>query len=268
MKLVKLIAVLLVTVGCFSSLRADDWDDAKKKAEDFISQYEQLRSLKPKEVTLLVKTICDADFDEIDSVSRDISSRVKDDVNDKYDRLKSLRDDTLKALDKVLGNDAFKDRQSDAKNYQQRVNELWDRIDRMYSDGIRGGNHPVVAYMRKMGQDAHPEYQSHSEYCTEHEVETSHGKADCVYAEKCWVVEVKPNNNRAVDNGRRQARDYADDLNQDRDGKFSDLVKKNSAFSSCQGKFIPKVATYVACPEVDDEGNFKSTSYGWSDPRD
>lgn len=268
MKALRLILLTFVVVGFFQSLRADDWDDAKKDAEDFIYQYEQIRSLKPKEVKLLVQTICDADFDDIDSVSSDISSRVKDEVNDKYDKLKSLRDDTLKALDKVLGNDDFKDRQSDARDYRQRVNELWDRVDRMYSDGIRGGNHPVVAFMRKMGQDAHPEYQSHSEYCTEHEVETSRGKADCVYAEKCWVVEVKPNNNRAVDKGRSQARDYADDLNQDRDGKFTDLVKMNSSFSSCKGKFVPKVATYVACPEVDDEGNFKNTSYGWSDPSD
>lgn len=268
MRKISPVVIFLAIVGWFSPARADDWDEAKKSAEDFIYQYEQLRSLKPREVRLLVKTICDADFDEIDSVSRDVSDRVKDEVNDKYEKLKSLRDDTLKALAKVMNNDDFKDRQSDAKDYQQRINELWDRIDRMYSDGIRGGNHPVVAYMRKMGQDAHPEYQSHSEYCTEHEVETSHGKADCVYAEKCWVVEVKPNNNRAVDNGRRQARDYADDLNADRDGKFTALVEKNSAFESCKAKFVPKIATYVACPEVDDEGNFKNTSYGWSDPRD
>ncbi|MGZ4874664.1 MAG: hypothetical protein ACXV5R_05780 [Candidatus Angelobacter sp.] len=268
MKIGRLVAVLLITLGCCSSLWANDYDDAKKSAEDFIYQYEQLRSLKPKEVKLLVSTICDADFDDIDSVSRDISSRVKDEVNDKYDKLKSLHDETIKALEKVLKNDDLKDKQSDARDYEKRVDELWDRIERMYSDGIRGGNHPVVAFMRKMGQDSHPEYQSHSEYCTEHEVETSDGKADCVYAEKCWVVELKPNNNRAVDVGRRRAQTYAEDLNKDKDGKFSDLVKKNQAFSKCQGQFVPKVATYVACPEVDDEGNYKSTSYGWSDPRD
>lgn len=268
MKIGKLIAMLLVTLGSFSALRADDYDDAKKSAEDFIYQYEQLRSLKPKEVKLLVSTICDADSDEIDSVSRDISSRVKDEVNDKYDRFKSLHDDTIKALEKVLKNDDLKDKQSDARDYEKRVEELWDRIDRMYSDGIRGGNHPVVAFMRKMGQDSHPEYQSHSEYCTEHEVETSEGNADCVYAEKCWVVELKPNNNSSVNKGRRQAENYAKALNNDDGGKFTDLVKKNQAFSKCQGQFVPKVATYVACPEVDDEGNFKSTSYGWSDPGD
>ena len=268
MNLSKVLGAVLIGLCCCAALRADDYDDAKKIAENFIYQYEQIRSLKRQEVTLLVKTICDADFDDIESVSRDISSRVKDDVNEKYDKLESLHDQAIKALDKILSNDDFKDKQSDASDYKKRVEELWGRIDRMYSDGIRGGNHPVVAFMRRMGQDAHPEYESHSEYCTAHEVETAEGPADCVYASKCWVVELKPNNNRAVDKGRTQARKYADSLNKDDDGKFSDLVKKNEAFNSCKGKFEPKVATYVACPEVDDEGNYKSTSYGWSDPRD
>jgi len=258
---------LLIILFC-STLRADDYDDAKKISEDFLDRYEKMRSLKKDEVTLLVKTICDADFDDIGSVSSDISSRVKDDVNDKYDKLASLHDQAIKALNKILGNDDFKDKQSDAEDYKKRVEERWDRIERMYSDGIRGGNHPVVAFMIKMGQDAHPEYESHSEYCTEHEVETAEGPADCVYASKCWVVELKPNNDRAVDKGRTQAKKYAEALNKDEGGKFSDLVKKNDAFNSCKGKFEAKVATYVACPEVDDEGNFKSTSYGWSDPRD
>ncbi len=245
MKISKLIAILIIVLGFCPALRADDYDDAKKSAEDFIYQYEQLRSLKPKEVRLLVSTICDADFDDIDSVSRDISSRAKDEVNDKYDKFKSLHDDTIKALEKVLKNDDLKDKQSDARDYEKRVDELGDRIERMYSDGIRGGNHPVVAFMRKMGQDSHPEYQSHSEYCTEHEVETSQGKADCVYAEKCWVVELKPNNNSSVNKGRRQAEDYAKALNNDNDGKFTDLVKKNQAFSKCH-RLLTKYLTKLS----------------------
>ena len=268
MKTLRFIAVLLLGLSCCSYIRADDYDDAKKLSENFIDQYEQIRSLKAQEVKLLVKTICEADPDDIESVSSEVSSRVKSDVTDKYDKLQSLRDQAIGALDKILSTDDFKDKQSEASRYKSRVEELWGRVERMYSDGIRGGNHPVVAFMRKMGQDAHPEYQSHSEYCTAHEVETSEGNADCVYAPKCWVVELKPNNNRQVDKGRTQAHKYAEALNNDDGGKFSDLSKQNDAFSSCKGKFQPKVATYVACPEVDDEGNFKSTSYDWTDPFD
>ena len=262
----KFLGALLIGLCCCSVVRADDYGDAKKLADDFIDQYEQLRSLKRGEVTLLVKTICDADFDDLDSVSRDVSSRVKDDVNDKYDKLESLHKQAIEALDKTLSNDDFKEKQSEAEGYRKRVEELWGRIERMYSDGIRAGNHPVVAFMRRMGQDAHPEYESHSEYCTEHEVPTAEGPADCLYASKCWVVELKPNNNRAVDKGRTQARKYAESLNKDDDGKFAELVKKNDAFKQSEGKLEARVATYTACPEVDDEGNFKSTSYGWSDP--
>jgi hypothetical protein len=125
----------------------------------------------------------------------------------------------------------------------------------------------VVAYMRKAGQDAHPEYQNHSGYCTEHEVDTGNGIADCLYADKCWVIELKPNNNKAVDKGKKQADDQTKALNNDESGKFSALVNKNGNFAKCKRVFEPKVATYVSCPDVDDEGNYISTSYGWGDPR-
>jgi hypothetical protein len=138
----------------------------------------------------------------------------------------------------------------------------------MYSDGIRAGNHPLVAYMRKAGkQEAHPEYQDHSGYCTEHEIETGRGPADCLDADKCWVIELKPNNNSAVNKGKDQAKKYADALNEDRDGKFSALGEKNKSFEKCKGVFEPKVTTYIFCPDVDDDGNYISTSYGWGDPQ-
>jgi hypothetical protein len=121
--------------------------------------------------------------------------------------------------------------------------------------------------MREHGQEAHGEYQGHSGYCTAHEVETGAGPADCVYVDKCWVIEVKPNNNRAVDKGKRQARDYADALNANKGGRFDDLVRANDKFASCKGKFVPKVATYLACPDVNDDGSIRSSSWGWSDPQ-
>jgi len=80
------------------------------------------------------------------------------------------------------------------------------------------------------------------------------------------VIEVKPNNSRAVAAGRDQGQRYAEALNADKDGRFTELMKSKGDFESCKGKFEAKVATYVSCPEIDEEGNYKSESYGWSEP--
>jgi hypothetical protein len=151
------------------------------------------------------------------------------------------------------------------------VNELWGRIERM-NEGIKGGNHPVIAYMRAAGQRSHEDYQSHhsggDDYCAVSKLSISAGEIDCVDTSRCWVVELKPNNDQAVNKGRSQAERYAKALNSNEDD-FKKLKDKDSKAANCVGdkKFQPKVATYVFCPDVTEEGAYINTSYGWSDPR-
>ena len=218
----------------------------------------------------MVNLLCSSngDPDDFESLSRDASARARDEAREHIEVLMKLRDDAKKALDKVARDDAFKDKQSKISEYSARVDEIWPRIEKLYADEIRGGNNPVLAFMRAHGQEAHSEYQEHSGYCTAKEVETGADRpADCVYADKCWVIEVKPNSNRAVDKGKGQAKDYADGLNSNKGGSFDKLVKANDKFASCKGKFEPKLATYVACPDLNDDGAIRSTSWGWSSPQ-
>ena len=83
----------------------------------------------------------------------------------------------------------------------------------------------LVAYMRKMGQDSHKDYQEHSGKCTVAEFETGAGPADCLWAEKCYVIELKPNNSRAVGKGKSQASNYAKAL--DDNEQFHQPCQKN-----------------------------------------
>lgn len=258
-------ACLAIPSQCF----ADDFDDAKTLANNFISQYDDIRSLTKSELQGLVKAMCNANEDELESVGNDASSRAKSDVQNKYDDLDKLQNQANQALDKVIADDNFQDKRSDAQSLKDRVNALWARIQRM-TESVRGGNHPVVAYMRKAGQEAHKVYQSeHSSLCTVTEYPIKNRQADCINADQCWVIELKPNNDKAVDIGRSHAKEEADALNTDFD-EFRKLVDKSSSFKNqCwrDKRFVPKVATYVFCPEIDDEGNYVSTSYGWSDPQ-
>src|SRR5947208_12206857 len=93
---------------------------------------------------------------------------------------------------KIIADDNFQEKRSDAQSYKDRVNEVWGRVQRM-TEAIRAGNHPVIAYMREAGQKAHQAYQdSHSSLCTVREQPVKNNKADCISADQCWVIELKP----------------------------------------------------------------------------
>jgi hypothetical protein len=130
------------------------------------------------------------------------------------------------------------------------------------TEKLMGSNNPVVSFMLEAGQEAHHAYQHNSSNCTVYEWPVAGGKADCIKASSCEVIELKPNNSRSIYKGREQAERYTTALNSG--GKeFEELVSKDSKFKGCKGKFRRRVACYKFCPEIDDEGQVRSTSVGW-----
>jgi hypothetical protein len=265
--------ILLLVVSCCQFLRATDFDDAKEKAEKFSHKYEEVRSLQEHELEVIEKILCfsDGSQDDYDRVSQEAKERLRDDVREQFQDFKEFHDEAVDALAKAEKNPDLKDKQSEINKLTERTEDVWVRVQKIYGDEIRGGNSPVFAFMRKMGQEAHSEYQNHDSKCTAKEVESGNGPADCVWAEKCYVIEIKPNNDRAISKGRGQAKGYAEGLNKN-DGDnsyFADLVKKNSDFKSCKGKLEPKVVTYVGCPNIDgtiQDPKEQTYSFGFSSP--
>ena len=95
---------------------------------------------------------CGYEDNDGESVFTEIGNRVQGEARDQVDAFKVMLEETDQKLDKVIANDDFKGQRDEAKQLRQRVNDLFDRIDRM-TQTIRGGNHPVLAFMRKAGQD-------------------------------------------------------------------------------------------------------------------
>jgi hypothetical protein len=130
---------------------------------------------------------------------------------------------------------------------------------------LRGSNHPVVSWMVDQGNRAHVDRQYS---CDAKEISLSSGRLDCAMAtgETCLVIELKPDNSRAVDKGEDQAARYIRELNDELKRPDSSVIKKlidtDSDFAKCK-LFVAQVDCYKLCPDVNEDGEYREVSVSW-----
>lgn len=240
---------------------AGDWSRATDRADRFKSEYDDLRRLTPTETREVVTAICEADEEDRKDAASRAHDRAASNVSSKFSSLESLKDDTIRELENVIGDDNLKDKHSDAKSAKDETVRRWETIERM-TRSLRGKNHPVVRYMIEQGNSAHVDRQSSSSYCTVSEHTMDSGRADCIYASNCTVIELKPDNSRAINKGKAQAQGYADELNT-KEASRKKLIDKNSSFEKCE-KYDYRVDCYTLCPDIEAETNeMRSVSASW-----
>jgi Restriction endonuclease fold toxin 9 len=255
------VIVLTVCGAAALAFAAADWSAAERKFEEFRRKHEQLRGLTPDETKKIVTAVCEAEEEDRQSVARDASQRVRDKIEGEYEELEEIKGDALELIDAVLADSAQKDRHGKAREYRGKVTEWWTSIERM-TRSLRGANHPVVAFMLKEGQAAHKSRQSSSSHCDVSAFRLgSAGEADCLKVSGCKVIELKPDNSRAIRAGRSQAQLYAAELNKKGDA-FNNLVKKDSDFAKCT-RFEIQIDCYTLCPDINDDGEFRSAAPRW-----
>ncbi|MEM9489052.1 MAG: hypothetical protein AAGC55_07905 [Myxococcota bacterium] len=254
------LALALLTGAGLASAGA--FSDAERAVAKFDDAANDLKSLSIAEAEKIVTAICEAKEDDRKKVARDISNRVKSRVKSEYQGLEKLAEDAEDKLDEVLDDGSLKRSHSKAKSLKKKVKKRWDTVERM-TKSLRGANHPVVSWMLDKGNEAHASRQRGSN-CDVVEFSMRSGRADCLKArgKTCDVIELKPKNSKAIRNGRAQARRYADELNK-KGSAFDKLVKKESDFAKCE-RFEAQVDCYILCPDIDGDGEFRSTSPSWS----
>lgn len=250
-----------------------DWSSAKSKVDELRSRQSDLRKLVPEEMRRIVTLTCgEADEDERERVAKDAADRVASNVSRELSSLQRIRDDANRALDDVLNDPDLKPNYSDAKDLKDEVDKCWRSIEKMASNSMRGGNHPIVSYLSQRGIKEHQNYQRDSSNCHAYEFNTGSRIADCLYADgdNCYVIELKPNNSRAISKGVRQAQDSVDDLEKatrakekgEKPSVLEDLIRVNSRFSSCKN-WRPRLMCYTLCPQINEEGEYIEGSVSW-----
>ena len=256
------ILAVCILLAPLHAARADgDWSAARDRTDRFKGDYDTLRRLTPEETRRVVSAICEADEDERASVASDVHDRVAGLIARKFDDLERLKDETFRRLDEVISDDKLKDRRDEARRLRGEVQSRWETIDRM-TRSIRGKNHPVVRFTIEEGRRAHRDRQTSSSYCDVYEYSLSSGRADCIQASTCKVKEFKPDNEKSIKQGGRQAERYVDELNTNPEARKK-LIERNSNFARCT-RFERAVDCYRLCPEIDPDTNeMRSTYASW-----
>ena len=252
--------------------RADSCDDAKDAAQKYIDSYEEIRTIDTDALKRLIKAVCGSDEvdwnsdEERKQVFRDEAQRVESTVLGEKSKLDDLKADADSKLTAAISDDQCQEKKDDLSDLQKRVAEVSERIEKISSTGVKLGSNPAFDKLRELGQEAHNDYYSHNSKCAPYrDIKVGDRKPDCLDPDLCMVIELKPDNSRAAGNGWDAAKESRDLLNQDEG--FDTVAEEDSNFkenfSKCKGKFKARVDCYHYCPEVDDDGNLRSTSLDW-----
>jgi hypothetical protein len=260
---------LLVVTGLLITYpfdaRADSCSDAESAAQKYIDSYETIRTVDVDQLKRLVKAVCDADEDERANIADQEKSRVESMVASQKSDLGAQKADATSKLSTAIADDQCQSEKDKLESLQSDVDKYADRIQRIIDNGAQAGNSPVFDKLRQMGQMAHDDYYDHHSECAPYrDIQVGGLKPDCILPDECVVIELKPDNSQAASNGYSNAKDARDRLNTE-DG-FNALDQKyQDAFASCkEKKFKARVDCYHYCPEVNDDGEFTSTSLGWT----
>ena len=254
--------IFLFLASIFSALSpcamASSYDDAVEAAKSYTDSYEDIRKIDVDQLTRLVKAMCDADTDELASVADDEGSRVEGMARDQKGRLDTLRVDADSKILTALADPQTDDEQKEElSKYQGRIEQLAKRIQKIIDYGTKMGSNPVFNKLRKAGQMAHNQFYVQLSDCKGYrDIPVGDLKPDCILPADCMVIELKPDNDRAIAKGWAAAEESRKTLNT-KEG-FEALTKAFDEFSNCE-EFKARVDCYKYCPEVDDDGEFRET---------
>lgn len=249
-------------------------DELKDKMDRYLEQSRKLRSMDKEQLDSLVDKLCRLDIEpddpEVESIVRDLTDRVVDNVRRTYDDASRAGSDMVGLVERHLDSvktlrnrakdlrsqDAIKDGASRLTDDAEKLVEVVDRLmeklqsdfktlDRVKNGVMSGANNPVIRAKMEYGKEKHRSLQS-SRSCDEREVVLSSGRPDCIKFESDdgKIIEFKPDT-YSIGDAETQARKYLDDVR--RKFKDDDRAKKCKRDADGYPIFRPVGETYTTC---------------------
>jgi hypothetical protein len=126
------------------------------------------------------------------------------------------------------------------------------------NDELHGSNDPQLRAKMETGKNEHKRIQADSSKCTVAELSVGNRRIDCIRVDGnvCYVVEIKPNNDKARDRGNAQIAKGKENIQNAMRGirKKAELTGDLSVFQSCfdesasAANLKDELRVYELCP--------------------
>jgi hypothetical protein len=223
------------------------WKDLRRElAADYVTNADKIRL-----------AICDGDEEQIQSRVEDAEKSAQGNLAGRYQALGHQLDELIDRISKL---DSDETAGEEARKWRGVMRGARTRLDKVLKDGgiLQGADNAKVRARIEVGIKKHKEYQEDSSRCSEKEVAVSSGRIDCVKVDSGWcnIIEIKPNNEKAIARGWDQIKRYQSDvLDAWRSAGEDKTQIKPAVFGSCIDseheqslRLKTDVVTYDFCP--------------------
>jgi hypothetical protein len=258
------------------NLNADytqDFEKANNAVNDFRKEYFNIKFVDAEEARKIVSAIAEADEDERKEAGQQAGARAKATVDSNRTQLNQLKATAVQAiktarqsLENLKGNEQeYKAKASELDKLETDLDAKASSLDKILQGGARGTNHPVIGWMVEAGNAAHADRQR-SLPVREFSVGSA-GRIDglTVDGSVLVVVELKPCNSKAINQGQRQLDKYIRELKSNWKSNYRDeLTKQNNAFGSAS-EIEGRIDCYGLNPIINETGDYEKAYVRWSE---
>lgn len=236
----------------------------KADYDSWLSEVKKLRELTQQDREEIRKVMCSAGEYEVDQKVKEVADRWANNISSVYstilgqaDRLQRRADDIKKRAPKA------------APKLIRAIQDNLATLEKLKNYELQGSNNPKIRTKLEYGKSKHRDMQSgcsykeleiSSSYCSNAIRPGSGCSVDCVQTSStCTIIEIKPNNSRARDDGDSQVRSYEEGLRQWHRKDKASLFSKYSSLQQCEKsdgsglELRTEVRTYDFCPSSTSE---------------
>lgn len=192
---------------------------------------------------------------EVEARVKQIADRMRDRIGPRWSTIRSEAATMTATADRLLAKNDDEVKKG-AEKAKERIARVIASLTNVMNDELHGSNDPQLRAKMETGKNEHKRIQADSSKCTVAELSVGNRRIDCIRVDGnvCYVVEIKPNNDKARVRGREQMNDGIEKVNSAvRGKKKSELSGNLTVFQACHRdgadpELKPELRVYELCP--------------------
>jgi hypothetical protein len=194
---------------------------------------------------------------EVEARVKQIADRMRDRIGPRWSTIRSEAATMTATADRLLAKNDDEVKKG-AEKAKERIARVIASLTNVMNDELHGSNDPQLRAKMETGKNEHKRIQADSSKCTVAELSVGNRRIDCIRVDGnvCYVVEIKPNNDKARDRGNAQIAKGKENIQNAMRGirKKAELTGDLSVFQSCfdesasAANLKDELRVYELCP--------------------